>query len=133
MPGGKSDYLEKKLLDHVLRVAAFTQPAALHLGLFTVTPSDTGGGTEVTGGSYARVNVSASFGAAAGATATSSNSGAITFPTPTADWGTVVAWGIFDASTAGNLLYWGPISNSQPANNGNTISFPAATLQITED
>ena len=51
---GFSDYLEDKVLDHVFGGNAFTAPTTLYVALYTVAPSDTGGGTEVSGGAYAR-------------------------------------------------------------------------------
>jgi hypothetical protein len=108
MPGSKSDFLELELLDHVLGNAAYTAPANIHVALFTVAPTDAGGGTEVTGGSYARVQVTnnaTNFPAAAAGL--KQNGTAINFAQATADWGTVVAFGLFDAATSGNLLYWG--------------------------
>lgn len=108
MPGSKSDFLELELLDHVLSAATYTPPANVFLALFTVAPSDSGGGTEVTGGSYARKSVAnnaTNFPAASGGSKNLAVSQS--FVTPTAPWGTVVAFGLFDASTAGNLLYWG--------------------------
>jgi hypothetical protein len=110
MPGSKSDFLELELLDHVLGGAAmaYTAPTNIHVALFTVAPTDSGGGTEVTGGSYARVQVTnnaTNFPAASAGL--KQNGTAITFAQATADWGTVVAFGLFDASTSGNLLYWG--------------------------
>ena len=58
---GFSDYLEDKVLDHVFGGNAYTAPSTLYVALYTVAPSifrfnsgDLGGGTEVSGGSYAR-------------------------------------------------------------------------------
>ena len=134
MAGGKSDFLELELLDHTLGNAAYTAPANVYVALFTVTPSDTGGGTEVTGGAYARVTVANNAtnwpAAAAGAKA---NGVAIAFVQATADWGTVVAFGILDAVTLGNLLYWGPITPNRVISNGATASFAINDLDITED
>lgn len=45
----KSDYLENKLLDHQLGKTSYTMPT-VYVGLFTAAPSDSGGGTEVSGG-----------------------------------------------------------------------------------
>lgn len=136
--GSKSDYLEGKVLAHVLGNTAYTAPTTLYVSLFTVTPSDAGGGTEVTGGSYARVavtNNTTNFPAPTGTSPTTSTNGtAITFPAPTANWGTVVAFGIHDAATLGNLLYWGALSVSKTINNGDAApSFAASALTITED
>jgi len=150
-----SDFLENKLLDWLLRAqaigitgataAAGTGPANVYFGLFTANPSDTGGGTEVSGGSYARVAVAsslanwagtqaaASTAASSGTSGTTSNNAAITFPTPSANWGSITGVGIFDASSAGNLLFWAPLTVGKTVNNGDPApSFAAAafTLQI---
>jgi hypothetical protein len=108
MPGSKSDFLELELLDHVLSAATYTPPANVFLALFTVAPSDSGGGTEVAGGSYARKSVANNVTNFPAASAGSKNLAVSqSFVTPTAPWGTVVAFGIFDAVSSGNLLYWG--------------------------
>src|SRR5688500_5711046 len=118
---GKSDFLENEILDHVLGNAAYSAPATVYVALFTVTPSDAGGGTEVTGGSYARASVTNNAtnwpAAASGAKA---NGTEIAFTTATGNWGTIVAFGIFDAATTGNLLYWGPVTPSKVINSGDT-------------
>ena len=141
-----TDYLENKLIDHCFRGVAFTAPAALHIGLFTATPSDTGGGTEVSGGSYARVALApsttnwASTGGAttttnpsAGTSGTTSNNVAISFATPSASWGLVQWFGVFDASTAGNLLWWGALTTPKTINSGDTVSFAISALSIQID
>ena len=54
---GFSDYLEKKLLNHVFGGATYTPPATLYFGLATAAITDSTTGTTVTepsGGSYAR-------------------------------------------------------------------------------
>src|SRR3989304_6558665 len=57
MAGSKSDFLENELLDHVLGNAAYAAPATVYFGLYSVGPSDVGGGTELTGSGYARIAV----------------------------------------------------------------------------
>ena len=140
-----SDFLENQLVDHILRGQTFssTAPASLFVALFTAAPNDAGGGTEVTGGSYARVGVTRALTAwagtqGAGTTVASSGTGGvtsnnatITFPTPTASWGTVTHFGIFDAATGGNLFFHGAITTPQTINTGNTVSFAAGQLVIT--
>lgn len=150
-----SDFLENKLIDWLFRgqaigitgasAAAGTGPTNLYVGLFTANPSDTGGGTEVTGGSYARVTVASTTSdwdntqqaggtaASSGATGTTRNQGPITFPAPTANWGTITGFGIFDAASAGNLLIWGALTASKTVNNGDAapaFSANALTFQI---
>jgi hypothetical protein len=124
-----TDYLEDKIIDHILRNQAFTPPATVYLALFTSAPSDAGGGTEVSGGSYARqaVTLSAASGGA------SSNSADITFPTATADWGTVTHCALMDAATSGNMLMWTPLDASKTVNNGDTFKIEAGDLDVTVD
>lgn len=132
MAGSKSDYLENKILDLIFGGQALTPPTNLYFGLFTVAPSDAGGGTEVTGGSYARVSIAnnlTNFPAASGGS--KSNAAAVTWPTAGASWGTVVAVGVFDAPTGGNLLYWTTITN-KIVDSGDTISIPTSGLTVTE-
>lgn len=131
---GKSDYLENKMLDHRLGRPDYTRPATVYIALFTAAPTDAGGGTEVTGGSYARAavtNNATNFPAASGGA--KSNGTAIAFPTATGNWGTVVAFGIFDASSGGNLMDWGDITPNRAINTGATASFAIGDLDITED
>lgn len=110
MAGSFSDFEEGKILDLFFGNIAYTPPATLYVALFTAQPTDAGGGTEVAGGSYTRVavaNNSTNFPAATGTNPTvKSNGTTVTFPTATAGWGTVTAWGLFDASSAGNLVAW---------------------------
>jgi hypothetical protein len=106
----KSTYLSNHLLDHLLGGPDFARPATVYVALFTSAPGAGGGGTEVSGGSYARVavtNNATNFPAASGAS--KSNATAITFPAATAGWGSVSHYGLFDALTGGNLLKFAPI------------------------
>ena len=151
-----SDFLENKMLDWLFRgqaigitgasAAAGTGPTALFVGLLTAAPTDSTTGTEVTGGAYARVSVSsalanwagtqaaASTVASSGATGTTSNNGVITFPAPTANWGVVTHFAIYDALTAGNLLIHGALTVSKTINNGDAApSFAAAALTFQID
>jgi len=129
MSNAKTDYLENELLDHVLNGLAYTPPSDIYVGLFTTMPNDDGtGGVEVSGGSYARELVVFTV-ASAGQVA---NNGAVTFTQATALWGTVLGMGLFDASTSGNLLYYGTLAASKTVDNGDTISFANAALTVSE-
>ena len=144
---GKSDYLENTLIDHIFRGRSYTAPTQLWVGLLTAAPSDTGGGTEVSGGSYARatpgVNSDTAWKATQGGTPAAASSGtagvtsnpaALAFPAPTANWGVCTHLGIYDASTAGNLLYWVALTVSKTINNGDAApSFAIDALTVTED
>lgn len=141
-----TDYLENKIVDWLMRGQAFTPPATLYVGLFTAAPSDAGGGTEVSGGAYARVAVTsgltawagtqgaATTVASSGTSGTTSNNAAITFPAPTANWGSITHFGIFDAATAGNLLLWSALTTAKTVNNGDAApSFAAGALTFQAD
>lgn len=125
-----TDILENRVINHFFRATSQTSPAAVYLGLFTAAPSEDGtGGTEVSGGSYARQAIT--FGApSAGAT---DNTATITFPTATANWGTVIGVGIFDASTSGNLFIYAALSASQTINTGGTFSVATGNGDLSFD
>jgi hypothetical protein len=129
--GSKSDYLETKVIQHLFE-SDFSAPANMYVALYTVTPSDSGGGTECTGGAYARKAVARATGWTSAGNATE-NAADITFVEATASWGTVVAFALHDALTGGNMLYWGALTTSKSIDNGDTAKIPAGDLDITED
>ena len=126
-----SDYLENKVLDHLLGAVPFTAPSTVYFALYTSSPNDAGGGTEVSGGGYARVAVANNAvnwpGAATG---TKRNGTTITFPEASATWGTIVAIGILDAVSSGNLLFWTSIT-SRSVVTGDIPRFNAQGVSIT--
>ncbi|MCM2311330.1 MAG: hypothetical protein NDI84_08005 [Steroidobacteraceae bacterium] len=134
--GAMSDYLEGKLLDHVFKATAYSGPATTYVGLSTTACSDSSTGTEVTGGSYARVSVTSNgtnWTGPTGNNGTIANGAAITFPAPTANWGSVSHWFIADASSAGNVLVCASLTASKTINNGDaapSFGVGAMTFQI---
>jgi hypothetical protein len=153
---GLSDKLENAFIDWFFRAqavgitgasaAAGTGPTALFVGLLTAAPSDAGGGTEVTGGSYGRISVTSalanwagtqsagSITASSGTNGQTSNNAAITFASPTANWGVVTHFGVYDAITTGNLLFWVALTAPKTINNLDAApSFAAAALTFTID
>lgn len=129
MAGSFTDFLEDELLDHAFRNTSYTPAATVYVGLFTTATGDAGGGTEVSGGSYARTAIT--FAAASSGSIT--NSGAVTFPTATASWSTISHFGIMDASTVGNMLCWGNFDASKAIDNGDTAKINASALTISLD
>ena len=136
MASGKATALSNQVLDAVLGAVTYTAVTNTYVALFTTTPSSGGtSGVEVTAtNAYARVQLTNNLtnwpSASAGL---KSNGNTITFPTATGSgWGTVVGFGIYDALTSGNLLYFGPLSTSISVVNGSTVTFSAGNLQITE-
>lgn len=127
-----SDYLENALIAHIFRNTNYTRPANIYVALFTAAPNDAGGGTEVSGGSYARqaIVTGASSGWDAESGGATANTATLTFPTATANWGTITHVGLFDASTAGNLLFHGALAASQTINSGNVFRFNAGDIDV---
>jgi hypothetical protein len=127
----KTDYLENALLAHQVGKTAYTMPT-VHVGLFTGAPSDAGGGTEVSGGSYARkATTGADWSTPSGGSINNANT--LTFPTATGSWGTITHFALFDAATAGNMLRWASLTTPKAIASGDVASFPATNLVLTED
>lgn len=130
MPG-LSNYAEDLVLDWLFTTTSVTRPTTWFVALYTVAPSEGGGGTEVSGGSYARQSVT--FTVSGTAPTQAANSTAVEFPTATGSWGTVVAAAIFDASTSGNMLAYADLTTSKTIDSGDVLRFNASTLVITLD
>jgi hypothetical protein len=124
-----SDYLENEILDHILATASYTAPATVYVGLSTGSFGDDNSGVELTGSGYGRV--AASFGVAASGTA--SNDAAIEFSAATGDWGTVSHFGIFDASSTGNLLIHGSFTASKVIATGDILRIQTGDLDVSAD
>jgi len=123
-----SNYLENKIIDHVLRNTAYTTPGtSIYIGLHTADPGEAGGGTEASGGDYARIQVTAWDSPASRAT---QNTNAINFAAASADWGTITHIGIWDNSSGGNLLFYGALTASKVINNGDVFSIAAGELDV---
>ena len=133
MAGSKTDALEQRLLDHIFKGGATPALGALstvYVALYTGVPSDASAGTEVSGSAYAR---QAAASAVWTRTASSiQNNAEIAFPTVTTTPYTVVGWAIMDASTSGNMLYWGD-TTSTTMNVGDVPRFAANAITVTED
>lgn len=123
-----TNFLETEILDHVFGGNAYSAPGTLYVGLFTAAPDDTGGGTEVSGGGYARQ--SAAF-TVSGNEAT--NSASIEYPTATASYGTVTHVGIFDAASSGNLMAYASLTASKAIDTGDVFRIPTGDLDVTLD
>lgn len=129
----KTNFERNRILAHRYGAAAYVPPATVYVALFTAAPGVAGGGTEVAGGSYARVAVTNDGTRwSAPAAGVVSNLLAVVFAQATALWGTVVAVGIFDAAAAGNLLDFANLTTPRTIQNGDTFSFSIGQLQFTE-
>ena len=124
-----SNYSEKLLLDWLMTNGSATRPTAWYVALYTAAPDDTGGGTEVSGNGYSRQSVT--FDAATSGAGTTANSGDVVFTAAGGSWGTITHIGIFDASTAGNLLWHGAMTASKTVADGDTLQFSTGNIDLT--
>lgn len=133
--GSKSDAYEADILKaatgQATSILTTTPFAHVDVALFTVNPTDSTAGTEVVGGSYARVDSIGKWGAPSGTTQIANNA-VITFPTVTVAWGAVTGFGLFDRAS-GTLLYWGALGTTRSPLVGDTPQFAVGTLILTED
>lgn len=132
---GFTDYLENEILDHLFGGATYDVPATLYIGLSTTTPTDAGGNiTEPSGNNYARCSVTNDkdswTDAASGAL---ENEVDFTFNTASGSWGTISHFVLYDASSEGNALAFGALSESKAVGSGDTPKFNAGDLDITLD
>lgn len=135
-----TNYLAAELLDHIFTDGAYSPPSTLYFGLISaLTDAEAGTVTELPAtGSYARAaTTAADWGAATSADpSVKSNTTAITFPTATANWNsgsTIPYWGLWDASSSGNLLIWGTFTLPKAVLSGDTATFAVGNVQITLD
>ena len=120
-----SNFLANEILDDIFSGNAYSPPGTFYLALYTTAPTAAGGGTELSGNGYVRRSVAFTTTAQQ-----STNTSAVEFPTATASWGTVVACGVFDASTSGNLLAFANLTASKTITTGDVLRVPATDLDI---
>jgi hypothetical protein len=125
-----SNFLATSLLNQVFRDTAYTQPTSVYIALYTSDPTAADTGTEVTGGSYARQAVAFGAPAIVGGKQTIKNSVDIPFPVASADWGNVTHIGIRDDASAGNLLYYGPLTAARSILSGDRYNQLANSLTL---
>jgi hypothetical protein len=124
--GGKDEYLRNKVLDHVLGGGDYSRPATVYIALYTALDVNTGIGTEASAGGYARLAVTNNGTNWPAATSgTKRNGTALAWEAATGDVGSIVGAAIFDASSGGNRLYWGPFGTSYSWLAGQPFTIPA--------
>ena len=123
-----SDFLESKILDHVLSTTSYTMPTGVYVGLSTGSFGDDNSGTELSGNGYARQG-DVAFDAASGGVADITSN--IEFPAATGSWGTVGFFGLFDASSGGNLLIHGALTSAKAIGTGDILRISAGDLDVT--
>lgn len=135
MTGSATTYLEQRVLSHTLAYGALAAPAAVYVGLCTTEPTAAFGGTEVAGGGYARLHATFVAGVA---TNLAVNATTLEFPLATGNWGSIGHFELWDATTAGNRLYWGPLVDPMDGvtpivrtiTNGDIMRIAAGALQV---
>ncbi len=139
-----TDFAENALIDCMFRGQALGNPATWFFALYTAAPGETGGGTEVSGGSYSRPSLAASLAnfagtqgagttvASSGSSGQTSNNVAITAPAPTANWGTLTHYSWMSAGSGGNMWIYGALAAPRVISSGDAApSFAAAALTAT--
>jgi hypothetical protein len=129
-----SNYLELKLLDHALGTTTYTKPTGVWVALFTADPGEAGAFTaEISATSTAYARQTATFGAAVNGSASTSDT--ITFPTASANWGTISHIAIVDSATrgAGNILFFGPVTTAKIIETGDTFQITSGNLTVSLD
>lgn len=130
-----SNYLENKVLDHVLTATSYTAPGTRYLALFNNTSGQAAANLEAgtltdevsaSGTAYARKAVT--FNAASGGT--SATNATVTFDAATASWGTVTHVAVMDQATGGNVLFWGAVTTSKTIDTGDTFQVTSGNLTI---
>ena len=123
-----SEYLDNALLNATLTNTSYTSPATVYAALYSVAPTKTTAGTELSGSGYSRQSVAFSV-----STGVATSTADVVFGPASATWSTAVAWAIVDDSTGGNILYYSSLSPTQTVLNGNTLTIATGDITITMD
>lgn len=134
MADNLTPYTEKKFLEHLTGRTEWTKPAFTYLALYTVAPTEVSAGTEVptSGTNYVRIKLT--WGAASEAEGSISTSALAKFPaagTASTAWGTIVALGVTDAASSGNLLTYGPLTTTFVMELGDTFTVISGGITLT--
>jgi len=124
-----SDYLDDLVARWALEATNMPAAPDAYVALFTALPTKAGGGTEVAGGGYARILAAPSVWTVSGSPVQAANNDVLSFGTATASWGAVLGFGVYDAVTVGNLLFFAGTNTINPTN-GNLVVFNAGQLLI---
>jgi hypothetical protein len=129
-----TNYGERLALDITTAAVGGNTPAATrYVALYTVAPGEEGGGTELSGSGYVREQViftPASTDGGTGVTSTS-NFAEVLFDAATGSWGEIVAMAIFDASTSGNIIWYGTLTTPKTVGTGDQFRFANGAIVLT--
>lgn len=127
-----TNYLESKILNHLLVGVSYARPTHLYIGLSTADPTEGATGiAEPVGGAYGRVEYDNWSTSSGGSNVV--NNAAIEFPEATASWGTINYFFIADASSGGNILFYNALTTPKVVNSGEIPRFKAGDLVIGAD
>lgn len=126
-----SNWLEDAILNYFFRGSSVNQPQQIYLALYINDPTDTDIGTEVSGGSYTRQQVSFGPPTQTSDRGVISNDEKIEFANATTDWGNVSHWGLRNAVTGGQLLCRGSFNRVENVVTGNKFTIEVGNLQVT--
>jgi hypothetical protein len=123
-----TDYLADKVAQHVLMNVAYTSPATVYLALYSTPTTAAGGGTEVGGGSYARLAISFTDPGDPGlveqdATLTFNDMPGVT----------VTHIAIHDHISAGNMLIFGALRSPRTVGAGQPFVLGAGDIRVLFD
>lgn len=134
-----SNYLENKVLDHVLKYgsAPYVGASTIYLALFNNTSGSAATNleagtltdeTSTSGTAYARQAVTF----ASASSGTSATNATVTFATATANWGTITHVAVMDGGTAGsgNVLFYGAVTTSKTIETGDTFQVSSGNLTV---
>jgi hypothetical protein len=134
-----TNYLESGLINHLFRGTPYSAPSTLYIGLTQLFDSGSlksGIVNEPTGGGYSRQSYASNTsnwitpfysGVISGVTY---NTNQIQFPVATADIGNVSGVFLSDASTSGNVLFFGLLSAPRYIRNGDQFVFSSGSLVV---
>jgi hypothetical protein len=129
--GSKTNFLENKFLNHVLTNTVYTPPITIYIGLFTVAPTEFGGGTEVSTSGTGYVRQSGAFLTAVDGYTYNTN--VMSFGPAISAWGEIVAFALFDLVSGGNMLFYGDVTTHKTIDVDDRVEIPFAGLTVTED
>lgn len=124
-----SNTAENLVLEWLLTTNAVSRPTTWYLAVYTAAPSDTGGGTEVSGFGYARQAITFS----APTAGTLSNNVAVEFDCAGGNWGSITHWAVHTDISADSILVYDAMVTPKTINDGDTLRFAIGDVDISCD